>query len=328
MAVEQFANAAPTALNGSINNSVTSIVVASSSGFPSTGNFRIIIDSEIMLVTAVSGTTWTVTRGYEGTSAASHVDVSQVTHILTAGSQKQLRADAMQVGSVASLPTVGVSGREYITSDDLYTFQDNGVSWTALGPTLVVSPPTFTGYAWTNQGSASMTLNTNGSAIQVLPSGSSNNLRAYMKTVPSAPYTFTIGIIPQIFGGTSQNRAGMCLYDGTKFVVYAIYGGGSVQSPGLVVEKWDNTTTFNANYTLLNGNTQSQLPGCGSVLFLRIYDDGTTRHFQASMDNQYYVELANHGNTDFLTPTKIGLVLQGNNGTSGVTVAQRIIHLG
>ena len=52
------------------------IKVASAAGFP-TGNlpFNILIDSEVMTVTAVSGagdTTWTVTRGVNGTIAAAH----------------------------------------------------------------------------------------------------------------------------------------------------------------------------------------------------------------------------------------------------------------
>lgn len=85
MATEVFANNASTTLNGAINNSVTSLVVTSASQFPSSGNFRIIIDSEIMIVTAVSGTTFTVTRNAESTVAASHSNGATVTCILTAG---------------------------------------------------------------------------------------------------------------------------------------------------------------------------------------------------------------------------------------------------
>ena len=42
-------------------------------GFPTGQNYRIHIDSESMEVTAGQGTTtWTVTRGVDGTTAASH----------------------------------------------------------------------------------------------------------------------------------------------------------------------------------------------------------------------------------------------------------------
>lgn len=68
---EYLANNAITTLVNSINSSITSIVVASASGFPAV-NFRIVIDEEIMLVTAKSGNTFTVTRGVESTTAISH----------------------------------------------------------------------------------------------------------------------------------------------------------------------------------------------------------------------------------------------------------------
>lgn len=84
MAIEQFANNPVGTLNGAINNSVTSLVLSLIGNFPTSGNYRIKIDNEYMLVTGVSGTTLTVTRGIEGSSAASHVDQSAVYGVLTA----------------------------------------------------------------------------------------------------------------------------------------------------------------------------------------------------------------------------------------------------
>jgi hypothetical protein len=81
---ERFTNNASTTLNGAINNAVTSLVVTSAATFPTAGNFRIRIDDEIMLVTAVSGTTFTVTRAQEGTAAASHSSGATVREVLTA----------------------------------------------------------------------------------------------------------------------------------------------------------------------------------------------------------------------------------------------------
>lgn len=81
----QYANNPQTALSGSITAGATSINVASSAAFPTTGTFHIIIDSELMRVTGVSGTTWTVVRGAESTSAASHNNNATVTGVLTAG---------------------------------------------------------------------------------------------------------------------------------------------------------------------------------------------------------------------------------------------------
>ncbi|HZT06955.1 MAG TPA: hypothetical protein VFC51_07975 [Chloroflexota bacterium] len=91
MSEEQFANRASTTLVGAIDGGATSITVASASGFPPAAQFRIVIDTEIMLVTAGAGTTtWTVVRGAEGTTAAAHEDGSSVTHVLTAASLRNV----------------------------------------------------------------------------------------------------------------------------------------------------------------------------------------------------------------------------------------------
>jgi hypothetical protein len=90
--MEQFANKISTALNAGINNAVTTIPVVSTVGFPSIGTFRILVDAELMLVTAVSGS-FTVVRGAEGTTAASHLNGAAVTLIITAGAIAQIKAD-------------------------------------------------------------------------------------------------------------------------------------------------------------------------------------------------------------------------------------------
>lgn len=92
MPVEQFANIAQTTLSLGANNSVTSISITSATGFSSTGNFRIIVDQEIMLVTTVVGTLFGVVRGVEGTTAVAHSTGAQVTQILTGGGVAQALA--------------------------------------------------------------------------------------------------------------------------------------------------------------------------------------------------------------------------------------------
>lgn len=79
----QYANNPATTLAASATAGATSISVTSAADFPTQGKFTIIIGSEIMLVTGVSGTTWTVTRGYDGTSAAAHNNNAAVVGVLT-----------------------------------------------------------------------------------------------------------------------------------------------------------------------------------------------------------------------------------------------------
>jgi hypothetical protein len=61
------------------------------------GQFRLEVDSEVMLVTGGSSTTtWTVVRGVEGTTAATHASGASVYHVWTAGA---LDARYAQVGT-------------------------------------------------------------------------------------------------------------------------------------------------------------------------------------------------------------------------------------
>jgi len=82
---EQLSNFGRTTISGSINDTTTSVVVTDGSVFPSTGDFRINVEDELMLVTARATNTLTVTRGIEGTSAAAHTTGVYVTHVATAG---------------------------------------------------------------------------------------------------------------------------------------------------------------------------------------------------------------------------------------------------
>jgi len=80
---EQFANLAITELSASIDDSQTEIIVVDPSSFPTSGDFRLNIDDELFLVTGVSGSTWTVTRGIEGTTAITHDAGAIVSNVLT-----------------------------------------------------------------------------------------------------------------------------------------------------------------------------------------------------------------------------------------------------
>ena len=71
-------------LSGSIDNSVTSLTVSSTTftnGQTWTVPFMIQIDSEVLLVTATASSTYTVTRAYDGTSAASHTSGATISYL-------------------------------------------------------------------------------------------------------------------------------------------------------------------------------------------------------------------------------------------------------
>ncbi len=121
---EQYTNAVQTTLNGAINSSVTSVTVTDASTFPPE-KFRIIVESEIMYVTTRASNVLTVIRGIEGTTGASHADLTPTNHIITAGAFTSLREDLLAVMGHGRRPT---SGNTY--GDE---FDDDSFSgWTAV----------------------------------------------------------------------------------------------------------------------------------------------------------------------------------------------------
>lgn len=131
--MELFSNNASTTLNGTITSGATSLVVASATGFPVSGNFRIAVDSgvnlEYMLVTGVSGTTFTVTRGIESTTGVAHLSGVVVTQIITAGAISQVKTDTIAgsvlVGLSSALPAATGSGIIYFATDIHELYVDN-----------------------------------------------------------------------------------------------------------------------------------------------------------------------------------------------------------
>ncbi|WP_426503216.1 multicopper oxidase domain-containing protein [Dactylosporangium sp. McL0621] len=62
----------------------TTIAVASAAGFPTSGSYYVRIDNEVLQVTGGQGTTtWTVTRGTLGTTAATHASGAIITALAT-----------------------------------------------------------------------------------------------------------------------------------------------------------------------------------------------------------------------------------------------------
>lgn len=87
-----------TTLNGAINNSVTTITVTSTTGFPAVG--FITIDTEAISYTSVSPTQFLgCTRGADGTSATSHTDTTQVFHDVVAAHHNVLKDEVIAVSN-------------------------------------------------------------------------------------------------------------------------------------------------------------------------------------------------------------------------------------
>ena len=107
------ADASPsTTLAAGMTVAQTSITVASASGFPTVAPYLVQIDSELVLVDSGAGTTtWTVKRGQNGTTAATHASAATVTqkqraHVVRCGTQPC--TDVVPTKTVA-----GADGKNY-----------------------------------------------------------------------------------------------------------------------------------------------------------------------------------------------------------------------
>jgi len=97
-------------LSSGVNNLVTSIVVSALTGFPTTCPFTIAVDpstayEEIMTVTVVSGTTLTVTRGEDSSTAVSHSAGAGVRHVMSA---RDLREPQEHITATQNIHGAGV----------------------------------------------------------------------------------------------------------------------------------------------------------------------------------------------------------------------------
>jgi hypothetical protein len=315
--MEQFANAASTTLNGAINSSVTSITVTAATGFPAAAQYRVIIDSEVLLVTAGAGTTtWTVTRGAEGTTAAAHSSLAAVTHILTAGALTQFRTDLFQTGGYSSRPSAGNAGVVYQANDaTMFAWQDNGSAWDLLRPVYLPSSWAIDLSGWTAHNLTGVTATAvGGSVVWQNPTSGSDNLRYYLKTLPSTPYTLTLCCMPASVGISFQMvMLGLRESSSGKVSVVSLMQGATTSIPDvhqISADQYTNDTTYSAGIFRVVSPSGPARP-----VFLRIADNGTTITYSYSLDGITFIALGTQGHTAFGTNNQ---VLIGMNTTTSV----------
>ena len=277
---EQFANDARDFVDTAINDSVTSLILDSASLFPSGGNFRIAVNTEIMLVTAVSGATLTIVRGAEGTVAAAHSVGDVVTGIVTAAAIEQMAKDytplwknTPQLGSL-----VDGSGNNLGVAD----------------------------FTWVNQGSAAAVDIQQGFKVTI-PRTTGLDVRSFVMTAPTAPYTITVALghsntaprgsldLPWIGVGFRENSS-------SKFSTIRVHGNAISLS--------NYTAPSTASSTPLNIAFYTKQV---DLVYFKIEDDNTDLKYFFSNNGIEWIELYSEARGSFFTtaPDRVGLFFNG-----------------
>jgi hypothetical protein len=140
--------AAPTTITSNITSSSTSLTLTSTTGWP-TGTFSLVIDpglagEEKMLATSRSGSTVTITtRGYDGTTATSHlagaiiypsptaIDFDEANNLINLPTTK---GDILAATGAGAMARVGVgTNNSFLVAD---SSQTAGVKWTTNAGTM------------------------------------------------------------------------------------------------------------------------------------------------------------------------------------------------
>lgn len=291
-------SAAPTTLNSTISASATAIAVGDGTLFPSEGDFRVLIDSEVLLITARSGNVLTAIRGQDNTTAASHNGGTAVNAILT---QEGLDAYFNQVlGHSSSRQAARLLDKN--------------------GATLTSSDFTFD-----NQGSAAMDDVSDGSIALRSDDTDISGARLHVvwKSAPSAPWKvtacFQFGLGCAYVPLGSGTTAGLlCRENSTgEFIITTMHGGNDYGA-----NRWTSPTVFSAAVAgVLTPDSDSPLFWC------QIEDNNTNLFWRVSHDGINFHEIATEGRTAFMAggPDNLGFALSER--ALGAATPRHILHL-
>lgn len=232
---EVYNNDSSTSLAASVTAGATSLSVASSQQFNTLGTFRIRVDDEIMTVTAVSGTTWTVTRASElcegVQTAAPHAANAAVYGVLTNASLLAgFTGSAGVVTSVSVVTANGVSATVATpTTTPALTFTLGNITPNAVAAVGGVTGSNLSG---TNTGDQTITLTSDvtGTGVGSFVTTIAGHAVTYAKMQAAAAAT----LLGNPTGG-SANLQEITLGSGLAFAgsVLNTTGAGTVSSVGL-----------------------------------------------------------------------------------------------
>lgn len=319
--IERFSNQAVTTLSAAITTpTAVSCSVIDATAFPPTGSFRIKIDGEILLVTGVAGATFTIARGMEGTTPATHAAGASVIHLLTKGGLEARVANRFVSDLYANKPAAGVKGRLFLPKDGLFLEYDDGSAWHKYGPCRRLKAPPQTGWTWVNQGNATATFT--GSAILVEdPDLDANSPEIRMLVRPlSAGMTQFVAALS--FNGISSDspRLGFCMRNpmDEDFTVWGLYYGTTYGSY-LNYAHYSSPTTIETDPTF-NG----RVPAPQNLFWFKFEQTASDKRFQFSMDGLNWIKWQDLQFYQENYPIQFGVYIDSRENTGKVSLS--LVH--
>jgi hypothetical protein len=206
-------------------------------------------------------------------------------------------------------PVAEVRGRLSFGRDTSDIAFDNGSAWDTYGPVYSLAAPAAADFTWVNQGTAVASDQPHGLYVRI-PGSAALNARMLTKLVPPTPYTITVRFMAQGFpSGDWAGGVGWRESSSGKIVAMSVGHNGTIGS--LRIQRFADNATFSS--LALERTSRGFIAG---PTFFRFVNDGTTRRFLYSYDGVSFTELANEGQSNFLTPDEIGVFATNSNSKS------------
>lgn len=278
---EQYVNFGTTTLNTSINNVTTTVIVDDGSVFPSVGDFRVVIEAEIMRCTARSSNTLTVVRGEEGTAAAAHTSGLAVKSTLTVDSLHKKISDNVLSGPATGLPSPSNPGRLYLSTDEPAMLRDSGSAWELFVNGVKMWNPNDQTWSWGYNESAVSSLITREFSQGMRRSGlgGTPGYESRMKAAPTPPYVIT-AVMEPIYSNCGFQLFGIGFHNSVDNEIVIIRADALANDPHMNV-----ITAANWGLSSVSLVADVGLPrNSPARAWLRIEDDNTDLKFYWSLD--------------------------------------------
>lgn len=297
MRQERLINDFVTTLTATCTVGASTIQVTDAGNLPTEGDFRIVIDAEIMGVTARNGNVLTVLRAEESTVAAEHADGSEVQVVVTVDSLHALRADR------PPLWYPNASWQRYLRCED----QNGGV----------IDSSDFTGVNLGARGT--LTDGLAGSMVATVNDDNpTNGHHIWYLNAPSTPYRVTMGCYGtwKHSGGNVWPQCGLVVCDSTSSnkLISWHWMIDEGDGPCVQVTHFSDPTTFVTSPFDINPTTM------GPIWWLQFEDNNTNHIFRCSYDSVHWIDTHSQSRTAYLSNAgdKVGFFFDAGGNDSGV----------